>query len=119
MGVSWSYRYLQLRRYFSGWINYFGLSEFYRPIPKLDHWIRRRIRMSYLKQWRKPKTRIQNLIRLGVSIKLAIFIGLSSKGYYRLAKTKAVQLGINNEWLKTQGLVSVKEQWVKFRYPNG
>jgi len=28
-------------------------------------------------------------------------------------------LGINNEWLKAQGLVSVKEQWVKFHYPNG
>jgi hypothetical protein len=50
---------------------------------------------------------------------LAIFIGLSSKGYYRLAKTKAVQLGINNGWPKAQGLVSVKEQRVKFHYPNG
>jgi RNA-directed DNA polymerase len=118
-GVSWAYRYTELRRYLSGWMNYFGLSEFYRPVPELDHWIRRRIRMCYLKQWRKPRTRIRNLIRLGVSTKLAIFIGLSSKGYYRLAKTKAVQLGINNEWLKTQGLVSVKEQWVKFHYPNG
>ncbi len=72
-----------------------------------------------VKQWRRPRTRIRNLIRLGVSTKLAIFIGLSSKGYYRLAKTKAVQIGINNEWLKAQGLVSVKEQWVKFHYPNG
>ena len=71
-----------------------------------------------VKQWRKPRTRIRNLIHLGVSAKLAIFIGLSSKGYYRLAKTKAVRLGINTEWLKAQGLVSVKEQWVKFHYPN-
>jgi RNA-directed DNA polymerase len=118
-GVSWAYRYTELRRYISGWINYFGLSEFYRPVPELEQWIRRRIRMCYLKQWRKPRTRIRNLIRLGVPTKLAIFIGLSSKGYYRLAKTKAVQLGINNEWLKAQGLVSVKDQWVKFHYPNG
>jgi len=59
------------------------------------------------------------LIRLGVSIKLAVFLGLSSKGYYQLAKTKAIQLGINNEWLKAQGLVSVKEQWLQFHYPNG
>ena len=72
-----------------------------------------------VKQWRKPRARIRNLIRLGVSTKLATFIGLSSKGYYRLAKTKAVQLGINNKWLKAQSLVSVKEQWVKFHYPNG
>jgi len=59
------------------------------------------------------------LIRLGVSTKWAINIGLSSKGYYRLAKTKAVQMALNNDWLKAQGLVSVKEQWVKFHYPNG
>jgi len=87
-GVSWAYRYQQLRRYIAGWMNYFGLSEFYRPVPELDHWIRRRIRMCYLKQWCRMKTRIRKLIRLGVSTKLAICIGLSSKGYYRLAKPR-------------------------------
>jgi len=48
--VSWAYRYSQLRRYISGWINYFGLSEYYRPVPELDHWLRRRMRMCYLQQ---------------------------------------------------------------------
>jgi len=38
-----------------------------------------------------------------VSVKAAISIGLSSKEYYRLAKTKAVQIGLNNAWLKAQG----------------
>ncbi len=118
-GVSWAYRYQQLRRYIGGWINYFGLSEYYRPIPELDHWIRRRVRMCYLKQWRQPRTRIRNLIKQGVSTKEAVNTGLSSKGYYRLAKTKAIQIAISNDWLKSHGLVSVKEQWVKFHYPNG
>ena len=27
------------------WMGYFGISEYYRPIPELDHWLRRRIRM--------------------------------------------------------------------------
>jgi len=67
----------------------------------------------------QPRSCIQNLIRLGVSLKRAIFIGLSSKGYYRLAKTKAVQIGLTNEWLKQQGLISVKQPWVKYHYPNG
>ncbi len=117
-GVSWQYRYLQLKRYVVGWMNYFALVTF-DPVERLDHWIRRRIRMCYLKQWRKPRTRIRNLIKLGVSVKAAISIGLSSKGYYRLAKTKAVQMGLTNAWLQAQGLVSLKQQWVKFRYPNG
>jgi len=115
-GVSWAYRYQQLRWYIVGWINYYGLSEYYRPVPLLDQWIRRRVRMCYLKQWRRPRTRIRNLIKLGVSKMTAIRLGLSSKGYYRLAKTKAVQIGLNNDWLKSQGLVSVQEQWSKFHY---
>jgi len=117
-GVSWAYRYRKLKEYVTGWMNYFALVIF-DPVVQLDHWIRRRIRMCYLKQWRKPRTRIRNLIKLGVPQRLAISIGLSSKGYYRLAKTKAVQLGLTNKWLKAQGLVSLNEQWVKLRYPNG
>jgi hypothetical protein len=44
---------------------------------------------------------------------------MSSKGYYRLAKTKAMQMGLTNQWLNAQGLVSLKDQWIKCRYPNG
>ena len=39
-----------------GWLGYFGISEYYRPIPELDEWLRRRIRMCYWKQWRWPRT---------------------------------------------------------------
>jgi RNA-directed DNA polymerase len=64
-GISMQRRLRELRLYIRGWINYFGLSEYYRPLPGLDEWIRRRLRMCYLKQWRRPRTRIRNLIKLG------------------------------------------------------
>lgn len=64
-----------------------------------------------------PRTRIRKLLSLGVPLKLAINIGMSSKGYYHLAKTKAVHMGLSNKWLKEQGLVSLEEPWVKFHYP--
>ncbi len=115
-GISMRRRFDELRVYIRGWINYYGLSEFYRPLPRLDEWLRRRIRMCYLKQWPKPRTRIRNLIRLGVPHKTAIDIGLSSKGPYRLAKTYATQLAFNNSWLKAQGLVSIRDLWVLFHY---
>jgi hypothetical protein len=44
---------------------------------------------------------------------------MSSKGNYRLAKTKAVQLALNNRYLKAQGLVSLRDLWIASRYPNG
>ena len=115
-GVSMHYRLRELRLYIRGWINYFGLSEYYRPLPGLDEWLRRRIRMCYLKQWARPRTRIRHLTKLGSSQRQAISVGLSSKGPYRLAKTYASQLGMNNQWLKDQGLVSVRDLWIKFHY---
>jgi len=115
-GINWHRRYGELRRYIQGWMNYYGLSKYYRPLPSLDYWLRRRVRMCYLKQWRKPRTRIRNLRRLGVPLKWAIDIGMSSKGYYRLAKTQAVQMGLNNDYLSLQGLISIEACWVKFHY---
>ena len=114
--VSMQRRLRELRLYIQGWINYFGLSEYYRPLPGLDEWIRRRLRMCYLKQWRKPRTRIRNLIKLGTRTRTAVSLGLSSKGPYRLARTLATQSGMTNKWLEKQGLVSVREQWIKFHY---
>ena len=38
------YRLHKLRQYVRGWLGYFGISEYYRPVPELDEWLRRRIR---------------------------------------------------------------------------
>ena len=100
-----------------GWMNYFGISEYYRPIPGIDHWLRRRLRMCCIKQWRWCRTKVRELTKLGTNLRLAIYIGLSRKGPYRLAKTLATQMGMNNKWLKSQGLLSVKELWVNIHYP--
>jgi len=94
-------------------MNYYGLSEYYRPIPGIDQWIRRRIRMCYWKQWRKPRTRIPNLLKLGASKLHAIRTGLSSKGYRHLSRTLATQSGMTNEWFEELGLVSVRDIWIK------
>lgn len=115
--VSMEYRYKKLTQYIRGWVNYFGIAEYYRPIPEIDHWLRRRLRMCYWKQWRLPRTKIRNLRKLGTSLKAALDVGLSRKGPWRLARTLATQTGMTNQWLKDQGLVSVKERWVTIHYP--
>jgi len=115
--VSMEYRMKKLAQYIRGWLNYFGISEYYRPIPEIDHWLRRRVRMCYWKQWRYCRTKVRNLLKLGTFIKSAIAVGLSRKGPWRLARTLATHSGMTNQWLKKQGLVSVKELWVKIHYP--
>jgi RNA-directed DNA polymerase len=112
-GVSMDYRFGKLAQYLRGWMGYFGKSEYYRPIPELDQWLRRRIRMCYWKQWRWVRTKVRHLLALGVGKRQAILTGISSKSYWHLSKTKATQMAMSNEWLKGQGLISVRDLWLK------
>ncbi len=112
-GVSMDWRLYKLGQYLRGWTAYFGISQYYQPVPGLDDWIRRRIRMCYWKQWRWARTKIKHLLNLGVSLKTAIQHGVSSKSYWHMARTPAVQQALSNARLKAQGLLSVKDLWCK------
>jgi RNA-directed DNA polymerase len=116
--VSMDYRFKKLAEYVRGWMNYYGISEYYRPIPELDEWLRRRLRMCYWKQWRYVRTKVRNLLKLGTFKREAIFTALSRKGPWHCARTLATQAGMTNKWLYEQGLISVKDQWVKIHYPD-
>ena len=112
-GVSMRYRFDKLAQYVRGWMGYFGISQYYRPIPELDEWLRRRARMCYWKQWRWCRTKVGHLLALGPSKRQAILTAISSKSYWHLSRTLATQTGMTNDWLKAQGLVSVRDLWIK------
>ncbi|GAA81448.1 hypothetical protein P20495_3980 [Pseudoalteromonas sp. BSi20495] len=44
--------------------------------------------MCYWRQWRKPRTKVPSLIKLGVSERLAIAFGINSKGPCRSSKKR-------------------------------
>ena len=115
-GVSMETKIRELSRYLRGWIHYFGIASGYQKCVELDHWIRRRVRMCYWKQWRKPRTKVRSLIKLGVPVKLAISCGITSKGYWHSAKTEGIHRGLNDAFLARQGLFSLRDGWVKMHY---
>ena len=112
-GVSMEHRYRKLAQYLRGWMGYFGISEYYRPIPEIDGWIRRRLRMCYWKQWRKVRIKVKNLLALGTPKRAAIWTGMSSKSYWHLSRSLGAQTGMTNKWLAQQGLISVRDLWMK------
>ena len=115
--VSMEYRMMKIAQYLRGWMGYYGISEYYRPIPEIDSWLRRRVRMCYWKQWRYVRTRIRNLLKMGTHRNVAIPMSFSRKGPWKCARTLATQTGMTIQWLKDQGLLSVKELWVNIHYP--
>jgi RNA-directed DNA polymerase len=117
-GVSMVYRIRKLNEYIRGWMQYFGLSQYYRPLPELDAWLRRRRRMCCWKQWRYVRTKVRELLKLGTAKKTAILTALSRKGPWHLSRTLATQTGMTTQWLtETLGLVSIRALWIALHYP--
>ncbi len=109
-GVSMGRKLKELTIYLRGWFNFFGIGCRYQWTVDLDQWIRRRVRMCYWEQWRKPRTKVRNLLKLGVPKKLAISCGITSKGYWHSARTEGIQKALTKQWLKEQGLISLRDQ---------
>lgn len=116
--VSMKYRLMKLSRYIRGWMQYYGRSQYYKPIPELGSWIRRRVRMCYLKQWRFKRTRMNRFIALGVSFRTAKRSVFIDQGWWYLSGILASQNAMTNKWLSEQGLLSIKDLWVKTHYPD-
>ncbi len=56
---------------------------------------------------------VYNLLKLGTPRQQAFSTGLSRKGYWRLSRTLATQKEMTNEWLAQQGLLSIRDLWMK------
>ena len=101
-------RLAELRRSVQGWTGYFALAPQMRLFDKFDQWIRRRVRICLWKRWRSVRTRVRNLLDLGVPRRQVFRHATSRKGPWHMAKTIASGVGMTNDRLHAQGLVSLK-----------
>lgn len=110
-GISIDDRIERLRQYLRGWIGYFQLIDTPSVLKSLDEWIRRRLRMCLLKQWKNPKTKRRKLVALGVPQEWASLISRSRKAYWRLSNTPQVNKALGLAYWREQGLVSLFETY--------
>ena len=114
-GISIDDRIERLRQYLRGWIGYFQLIEAPSILKSLDEWIRRRLRMCLLKQWKKPKTKRKKLVALGIPQEWANLISGSRKAYWRVSNTPQVNKALGLAYWREQGLVSLLETYQRIR----
>lgn len=83
-----------------GWINYYGIGVMSSFIEKYGYWIRRKVRVVILKQWKNPKRIYINLLRLCKLLKYKftereVYIAAyNSHGWYRRANHPIVRFTI-------------------------
>lgn len=100
----------QVNVYLQGWAEFFHIcSEAeLQTFRGLDAHIRRRLRALLLKQWKRKRTRVQRLIRLGVRPKTAWNVVYKGRRrLWALSHAPAVERGLRNAFFAERGLVSL------------
>jgi len=110
-GVSMEYRLKKLAEITNGWVNYFGIADGVSKLSALDGWIRRRLRSCIWKQWKRIKTKVNNLIKLGLTKQKAREFANTRKGYWRISKSPILSTTITNQRLETKGFKSLVNRY--------
>ena len=77
------------------------------------HWIRRRVRLYYWKQWKQPRTRPRPLTKLGADPEEVHMATRSRKGYWRMSANRIVHQALTNRHLEEQGVPNLRTLWIK------
>lgn len=94
----------ELRSYLLGWRGYFGLCQTPSVLRGFDSWIHRRLRSYAWKQWKTGRRRFAELRRLGIGKDLAAQTAGSSKSYWHLSRSPALNIGLSRAALQELGL---------------
>lgn len=104
-----------VKAYIRGWLGYYYIADMKRILRKWNEWLRRRFRMYIWKQWKKPKTKVQNLRKLGVPDEQAYQWGNSRLGYWRIAGSPILTRSITNEKLAHAGYYDFPAKYEQLR----
>ena len=104
-----------VKRYIRGWLGYYNVADIKRTLLKWNEWMRRRIRMYIWKQWKKPRTRVKNLTKLGIPEWQAYQWGNTRLGYWRIAGSAVLSRSITNEKLAQAGYYDFPAQYEQLR----
>ena len=105
----------EVKRYMQGWLHYYGMADMKKTLKEWDGWLRRRLRMYIWKQWKKPRTKYRNLIKLGIPEKYAWMTAMSRRGYWFVAGTTSVGRAISNERLARAGYYELSSAYESIR----
>lgn len=86
-----------------GWLGYYYVADMKRTLQSWNEWLRRRFRMYIWKQWKKPRTKVANLKKLGIPENKAYQWGNTRLGYWRVADSPILKCSITNEKLARAG----------------
>jgi RNA-directed DNA polymerase len=93
-----------------GWVAYFRLSQVRIRLEELDKWLRHRLRCILWRQWKRPRTRLRELVHRGLDREHAARCAFNGRGAWWNAGAPHMNLAVPTNWLRRQGLLSLLEE---------
>jgi group II intron reverse transcriptase/maturase len=106
---------LEIARLINGWLGYYRIADIKTYLERISEWLRRRTRQIFWKRWKQVRTRLDNLIRLGVPRDKAWQWANTRKGYWRIAGSLILTTTMTNRYLETLGFPNILKRYEELR----
>ena len=90
-----------------GWAAYFKLTETKRALEELDGWLRRKLRCTLWRQWKRPYTRARNLMKAGLKEERAFRSAFNQRGPWWNSGARHMNAAFPKVFFDRLGLVSL------------
>lgn len=101
-----------------GWVNYFKIANAKSIMEKLDEMIRTRLRISAWRRWKRTRTKVINLVKLGIEKSRAYMWGNTSKGACRVAHSPILKRTLDMKYFRKRGYIGFYNYWQAERQPS-
>jgi len=98
-----------------GWMNYFRLAEVKGIFEELDSWIRRKLRNLIWRKWKRPLTRMKQLIGRGLARVQALRSAMNGRGPWWNAGAAHMHAAFPKSYFDRCGLLSLMDQRRRFQ----
>ncbi len=90
-----------------GWINYYKLTETKQFAEELDGWIRHKLRNIIWRQWKRPRTRYNNMLKRGLTEERAKASAFNGRGAWWNSGASHMNQCFKKKYFDTIGLFSM------------
>ena len=111
--VSLESRIERLTPVIRGWVNYFKIAKAQKRMESLDEWCRSRLRASTWVLWKRIRTRIRELEKLGISPAKAYQYANTRNGPTKVAHSPILLTSLHNPKLESLGYTGFLATYLK------
>jgi RNA-directed DNA polymerase len=111
-GVSMEKRITLINQLLQGWLNYFGIGKSKGAIQKVSELLRSRLRAVRWTEWKRVRTKVRELTKLGTPAWLAYQRANTRKGCTRIARSPILSTTLTNAYFVSLGLFPLQERYM-------